>query len=130
MFGDEGCGFGVEAVDGGVVGIKEADGNVPVARVIGGVVQPEFDIGEQAFFFQRFIDRLEVLANILPEGFSLTRLDVVVGDAPDRADIVVGTLRIAGQRGQQHDHKECGPQNFSHGFSSDYRRMDLARDRP
>ena len=71
MFGHDGCGFGVKLIDGRPVRNHEPDRNIPVLRVVGGCVVPDFVVADQAFLFQRLVGRFDVLAKILPECLSL-----------------------------------------------------------
>ena len=74
---------------------------------LGGWVGPDLVIVNQARFFVLFIERLGMLAKILPERIALAGLDVVVVDAPHRPDIVIGILGNGGQR----DEQGCDKQN-------------------
>ena len=114
VLGDQGAGFGVECVKRGVVWIQHGDGNIPISRAFGGIVQESFIVGDPAFLFIRVEKWFEVFSKILPKDICHARLDVDVGDAPYRANVVVGALGKGRRDNEKADGQNNEQRNFPH----------------
>src|SRR5215469_7073532 len=78
-------------------------------------------IRDQPRLFEFVIDRLEVLAKVLPECVSLTGFDRVIAHTPHRSDIVVWALCERRTRSEQGCCEQKHRERFFHLASSDCR---------
>src|ERR1700689_758911 len=74
MPGEDGGCFSVALLQCRPVRKHQPHRNIPVIRAVGGHVGPDLVVGNDAFLLYRIVGRLQVLAEIFPEWFSLTRL--------------------------------------------------------
>src|SRR5579862_7689713 len=101
VFGGNGCTLGIELVDGCPIRIEDAKSHVPVVGVIGNRIGKELVVGDHSGLFELVVDGAEMVADIFPEWVTLPWFNRIIGDAPNRARIVVWILSGRGSCRQQ-----------------------------
>src|ERR1700722_12057946 len=89
----DGCGFGSDLIEGGIVCVQKADGNIPVIWSVGNGIGPKLVVRDQILLFLLVVDWFQILGDVIPESIALPRLEVNVDHSPNRAGVVERTLR-------------------------------------